>query len=67
MEFNIEGLHKWMEIHPRKSLYGLFVEDGKPLTNSQARQAIIWAYENGCETEEDIPKDVIENIIKNNN
>ena len=58
------GLMLWHRNHPRKRLDGFFTVDGKALTHNQVLATLEYAIEHNCKTEQDIPSDIVEKIIK---
>ena len=64
MKTNMAGLMRWYSNNPRKRLDGFFVVDGKALTHNQVLAALEYAIEHNCRTEQDIPTDIVEKIIK---
>ena len=61
---NMAGLMRWHRNHPRKPLDGFFAVDGKALTHNQVLAALEYAIEHICKTEDDIPSDIVEKIVK---
>ena len=61
---NMAGLMRWHRNHPRKRLDGFFAVGGKALTHNQVLAVLEYAIEHNCETEDDIPLDIVEKIIK---
>lgn len=64
MKTDMVGLMRWHRNNPRKSLDGYFIHDGKALTHNQVLAALEYAIEHNCRTEQDIPMDIVEKIIK---
>ncbi len=61
---NMAGFMRWHRNNPRKRLDGFFTVDGKALTNNQVLAALEYAIEHNCRTEQDIPTDIVEKIVK---
>lgn len=64
MKTNMAGLMRWHRNNPRKRLDGYFTVDGKSLTHNQVLAALEYAIEHNCKTEQDIPSDIVEKIVK---
>ena len=64
MKTNMAGLMRWHLNNPRKRLDGYFTVDGKALTHNQVLAALEYAIEHNCRTEQYIPTDIVEKIIK---
>lgn len=64
MKTNMAGLMRWHRNNPRKRLDGFFTFRGKALTHNQVLATLEYAIENNCRTEQDIPTDIVEKIIK---
>lgn len=61
---NMAGFMRWYKKHPRKHLDGFFAVGGKALTHNQVLAALEYAIEHNCRTEQDIPTDIVEKIVK---
>lgn len=64
MKTNMAGLMRWHRNNPRKRLDGYFIHDGMLLTHNQVLAALEYAIEHNCSTEQDIPTDIVEKIVK---
>lgn len=61
---NMAGLMRWHRNNPRKRLDGFFTVGGKALTHNQVLAVLEYAIEHNCKTEDDIPFDIVEKIVK---
>ena len=64
IKINMAGLMRWHRNNPRKRLDGYLTVDGKDLTHNQVLAALEYAIEHNCRTEQDIPTDIVEKIVK---
>ncbi len=64
MKTDMAGLMRWHRKNPSKRLDGYFIHDGKELTHNQVLAALEYAIEHNCRTEQDIPTDIVEKIVK---
>ena len=47
-----------------EDLTGLFNYDGRPMTDKEIRAVVEWGIQHGCETDADIPPEMVERIIQ---
>lgn len=59
---NLKGFKaNWWEF---EDLTGLFNYDGRPMTDKEIRAVVEWGIQHECETEADIPPEMVEKIIQ---
>ena len=61
MKTNLKGFKThWWDI---EDLTGWFNHGGNPMTDKEIRAVVEWGIQHGCETEADIPLEIVEKII----
>ena len=62
MKTNLKGFKAhWWDI---EDLTGWFNYGGSPMTDKEIRAVIEWGIQHGCETDADIPPEMVERIIQ---
>lgn len=62
MKTNLKGFKAhWWDI---EDLTGWFNYGGSPMTDKEIRAVIEWGIQHGCETDADIPPEMVEKIIQ---